>query len=302
MLKKRITPIQNITYIALMSAVNLIFVLLTTILPFLYVLIIFLLPLTSVIVCLYCKKMYFPIYAFATIGLCLIFNLWKITDTIFYVAPSIITGLIFGICIEKKVPAFFLVLLSTIVQAGITYATIPLIDLMVDINTIDYFLGIFKLSEFQYKDFLPPVFIFVISSIQMLLTYMVLKEEVVKVGYEINTSDISEFVLFFIELGLIVLSFVFTFIYGPLTLLFFGFSLYVGIYQCGLLFNHKKALGIIGILSSLIVTIFLYAGLNHLIKKPYAILILLAFFIIISFISLATYLFKNVDKEQKNEE
>ena len=302
MLKKRITPIQNITYIDLMSAVNVIFVLLTTLLPLLYVLIIFVLPLTSVIVYLYCKKMYFPIYAVATIGLCLIFNLWRITDTIFYVAPSIITGLIFGICIEKKVPAFFLILISTVVQAGITYATIPLVNLMVDINTIEYFLRLVKLGEFEYKDFLPPVFIFVISSIQMLLTYLVLKEEIVKVGYEINTKDISELVLFIMEISLIVISFVFTFIYGPLTLLFFGFAVYVGLYQISLIYARKKVLCLVSVLGALIATVLLYAALNHLIKKPYAILIILVFFAINAVVSFAAYIFKKDDETQINEE
>ena len=302
MLKKRITPIQNITYIALMSAVNVIFVLLTTLLPVLYVLIIFLLPLTSVIVYLFCKKMYFPIYAVATIGLCLIFNLWRITDTIFYVAPSIITGLIFGICIEKKVPAFFLILISTVVQAGITYATIPLVNLMVDINTIEYFLRLVKLDEFAYKDFLPPVFIFVISSIQMLLTYIVLKEEVIKVGYEINTNDISELVLFIMEIALIVISIVFAFIYGPLTLLFFGFAVYVGLYQISLIYMRNKVMCLVSVLGALVTTIMLYAILNSLIKKPYAILILLIFFVINAVVSFLAYIFKKDKEPQISEE
>ena len=90
-LAKRETLIQNIAYMALMAAINVIFVLLTTLVPVLMFLIIIVLPLTSTMVTLLCKKKYFPIYAIATIALCMIVTIWKIDDTIFYVIPSIIT-------------------------------------------------------------------------------------------------------------------------------------------------------------------------------------------------------------------
>ena len=127
MFKKRETALQNMTYIALMCAINVIFVLLTTILPFLFLLIVFLLPLTSIIIYLFCKKYYFPIYAISTVILCALFNIWRVTDTIFYVVPSIVTGFIFGVCIERKVPAFFTIIVASIAQALMTYASFPLI-------------------------------------------------------------------------------------------------------------------------------------------------------------------------------
>ena len=89
---KRETLVQNIAYMAIMAAINVVFVLITTLVPALLFLMIFVLPLTSTMVTLLCKKKYFPIYAVATIGLCMVVTLWKIDDTIFYVIPSIITG------------------------------------------------------------------------------------------------------------------------------------------------------------------------------------------------------------------
>ena len=304
MFKKRKTVLQNMTYIALMSAVNVIFVLLTTLVPFLFVLIIFLLPLTSVIVYCFCKKRFFPIYAVATVGLCLIFNLWKITDTIFYVIPSMITGLIFGIFIEKKVPVFYTLFVSTIVSIGMTYASFPLIKLIVEIDTIDYFLKLFGLSEYAYKDFLPPLFIFVISSIQMVLTYLIIKDEVIKLGIEINDDDSSTWVLTIMETSFIILSIVFAFIYGPVSFLLFGCALYVSIYQCVLLFVINKKIFLISFGSAIVVEIFLYAILNSHINKPYSYLIILAIPLIINIVSISNYcleIFRNKDKLNKEQ-
>ena len=299
MFKKRETVLQNMTYIAIMSAINVIFVLLTTLLPILFVLIIFLLPLTSLIVYCFCKKRYFPIYAVSTIGLCLIFNLWRVTDTIFYVIPSIITGLVFGICIEKKVPVFYTLFITTLIGVALTYASFPLIQLIVNIDTIEYFLKLFNLSEFAYKDYLPPLFIFAISSIQMALTYIVIKEEVVKLGIEVSEEDASCLILFITESVFILGSIGFAFIYGPISLLLFGFAIYVYVYQLVLLFADKKVLFMIAFLSSIVVGVFVYAAFNQSINKPFSYLLMLSVPLIINIVSISNYcLEKNRNKDK----
>ena len=95
--KKRETLVQNIAYMAIMAAINVIFVLLTALLPPLMFLMVFVLPLTSAVVTLFCKKRYFPIYFIVTIGLCMLasFGIY-IFDTFFYVLPALISGFFFG--------------------------------------------------------------------------------------------------------------------------------------------------------------------------------------------------------------
>ena len=162
---------------ALMAAINVIFVLLTTFVPVLFFLIVFVLPLTSVIVTLHCQKKYFPIYAVATIGLCLICTIWKIDDTIFYVIPSLISGFIFGLLVEKKVPSFWIILITTVLQIGFTYASIPLIKVMTGRNIIEVFAVAFGIGDFQYLDYVTPCFIFFISLAQEVLAFMIIREE-----------------------------------------------------------------------------------------------------------------------------
>ena len=164
--KKRETLIQNISYMALMAAINVVFVLLTTFVPFLFFLIVFVLPLTSTIVMLFCRKRYFLIYALATLGICLIVTLSNIGDTLFYVLPSIITGGLFGLLIEKNINNNVIIILATIAQSILTYAALPLIELFSGINVIYTFVNLFKLNDFEYVTYLIPISIFFISLMQ----------------------------------------------------------------------------------------------------------------------------------------
>ena len=142
--KKRETVVQNIAYMAIMAAINVIFVLLTALLPPLMFLIVFVLPLTSAVVTLFCKKRYFPIYAVATVALCLLTTMGiYIYDTFFYVIPSLITGFVFGLLIEKRVPAIYIIVLSSALQYILSYLTFLVLDLILpDINFIDALLSI----------------------------------------------------------------------------------------------------------------------------------------------------------------
>ena len=117
--QKKTTLVHHITYMGIMTAINLIFIVLATYIPFLMFLLILLLPFVSTIVSYYCQKRYYLIYAVASIGLCLIFN---ISDTIFYVVPAIITGFLIGVLLEKKINPFWLILSSTVVESALTFA------------------------------------------------------------------------------------------------------------------------------------------------------------------------------------
>ena len=115
--RKRETAIQNISYMSIMAAINVIFVLLSNVLPILLFILIFLLPLTSAIVTIYCRKRYYPIYLVVTLALCILVSFgFTIFDTLIYVFPSLLTGFVFGVCFEKNVPAIIILVGNTILQ------------------------------------------------------------------------------------------------------------------------------------------------------------------------------------------
>lgn len=295
---KKQTLIQNITYMALMAAINVIFVLLTTLVPFLVFLIVFVLPLTSTIVTLHCKKRYFPIYAVATIGLCLLCTIWKIDDTIFYVIPSIVSGFVFGLLVEKKVPSFWIILSTTIIQIGFTYASIPLIKLMTGRDIIQDFATVFFIKDFIYLDYVTPCFIFFIALAQEILAFVIIREELPKFGYqldEVKNIPISLGVSIIVSILFVVM---FAFLYGPLSYLFTLVGLFLTVYAIAYLIGKNKIIIYILLCSSALVSFFLFGVFYGMVKEPFGLLFInILFFIIAIIVLFNNYLVKTNKKD-----
>ena len=301
-IKKKEKLVENITYMALMAAINVIFVLLTTFIPFLFFLLVFILPLTSAIVVIHCKKRYFPIYAVSTVALCLICTIWKIDSTIFYVIPSILSGFLFGLMSEKKVPSIWIIMATTVLQIGMTYASMPLIKLITNRDIVDTFATAFMISDFKYLNYVVPSFIFFMSITQEVITYVVIKEELSKFGVSYDEPKNIDLILV-ISLGVsLLLTLILAFIYGPLAYLFGLFSLYFGIYSLiHLIFINKKTVYILLGVSAFL-TIFLFALIYPNTPEPLGLLLVNIFFVFVVLIILLNKYLLSRNKEGKIEE
>ena len=268
--KKRESIIQNMAYMGIMAAINVIFVLLTYFIPFLLFLLIFLLPLCSAIISYYCKKIYFPIYFLVVTAICIVIDP---SDTLFYVIPSLITGFIFGLFISVKLKPVFIVVIAAIIQFGITFLTLPLVkamtgrDIIVDIATI------FNLKDYVYLDYLKLSFIFFIALVQIIITYMVMQSELSKLGLEFNEAKNKEWVIDVLTLSSLALLTLFSFVYPPLSYIFLFLALIFSFDRLAFLdLSHFKIylieLGVI-VLGS----IFFVAGLYSIIQKPLGLLL-----------------------------
>ena len=295
--EKKQTLVQNITYMALMAAINVIFVLLTTLVPFLVFLIVFVLPLTSTIVTLHCKKRYFPIYAVATIGLCMLCTIWKIDDTIFYVIPSIISGFVFGFLVERKIPSFWIILSATLIQIGFTYASIPLIKVMTGRDIIQDFATVFLIKDFIYLDYVTPCFIFFLALAQEILAFVIIREELPKFGYALEEPRNVPLSLALSIGTSIVLVVVFAFVYGPLAYLFTLIGLFLTIYAITYLIIQNKIIIYILLGASLLVSFFLFAVFYSMVKAPLGLLFINILFFIVSIIVLFNNYLVKTDKK-----
>lgn len=287
---KKTTLVHHITYMGIMTATNLIFIVLATYVPFLMFLLILLLPFVSAVVSYYCKKRYYIIYAIASIGLCLIFN---ISDTIFYVVPAIVTGFMIGLLLEKEINPFWLVLSSTIIESALTFALIPLINLIGNVDIVVTFLTIFKLNEFTYKTDVTYLFIYFISLVQCTLTHFVLLGDAKKIGIDVNT-EVTSYGPYIIGAELMmVLSLTFSFFYVPLSLIFLAISIYFAVFLLIDLLISKKTLIYVLLGTLLLVCFFTFAILYATIKAPLGLLIAIIFPLVISLVSFVNnYLIK----------
>lgn len=272
--KKKTTLVHHITYMGIMTAINLIFIVLATYIPLMMLLLILLLPFASTIVSYFCLKRYYLIYVVASIGLCMIFN---ISDTLFYVVPAIISGFFIGVLLERGIHPFWMVLSSTIINAALTYAFIPLINFISKADIVEAFLTIFKLNDFAYRTELVYLFIFFISLIQVALTHFILLTDAKKMGIEINTR-VNSFGPFIAGLEFCVLmSICCGFFYLPLALVFVAMSLYFASFLLiDLMMAKKLAIYIIfGI--SLFAGMIVFALFYQYISKPNGIILVVVF-------------------------
>ena len=281
---KKETIIQNLTYIAIMAAINVVFVLLAVFLPYLYLILLFALPLTSTFVMLFCKKRYFPIYAVATIGLCFLASINSIGDTFFYIIPSILTGAITGFLIEKKLNGAFIIISTSLIHFLFSLATLPLIKTITGVELMESVFTLFKLNDFAYKSYLTGPFIYFTSLAQMAVTYFVLKNEIKKIGFEIKTSftKIDILLLSLYEILMFGMTVLFAFIWeeSSYTFLILGLvpSIVLLVYELSL-FNKIKCI-IMGIITVLFP--FVYALIYPNIPDPLGILIIGILFILIN--------------------
>ena len=202
--QKKDTPIANLTFIAIMAAINVIFALLFAFIPYVIVILILILPLTSVLVGLFCQKRYFPIYIIVTLGLCFVSAIWDISIPLFYILPSMITGFIFALFINLKVPNIYLIFLTSVVQMLFSYLAILFSKFVLRIDIIETFKNLLALQEFELFYVIVPSFIFIISLIQSVFSYMIIKDELPKFGYKINESYENKWYFLYIILACLI--------------------------------------------------------------------------------------------------
>lgn len=297
--KKKETLIQNITYMAVMAAINVVFVLMTTFVPVLMFLIIFVLPLTSTIVTLFCKKRYFPIYAFATVGLCMLVTFWNISDTLFYVIPSIISGFLFGIMIIYKIHSLWVIFASSIIQLMFTYLMMPITKFLTGIDIVNVFSSAFGVNNFIYLSYLIPSFIFFLSLVQSSFSYIVIKEELPKFNYQFKDHSLYLWSSYIALLLSSICVLVFAFFNGPIAFLFMMILIYFAIFIItNSIANGNKVvwicLPIVGFIGVLV-----YASLYKLVASPINYLLISIIFILLALVGFIFDIYKFEKKKRE---
>ena len=273
--QKKTNIVHNITYMAIMTAINLIFILLDRFLPFLTVLLILLLPFASAVVSYYCLKRYYIIYAIANIGLCFIF-----IESLFYVVPAICTGFVIGLLLDKKVHPFWMLLSSVVIEAVLAFAFIPLINLMTGSDLIKTTFELFRLKDFAYKPHLMYLAILFVAFAQCTLTHFIMLSEIKKIGIETNTcvDSFGPYILGLLTTLIVALIFALT--YSPLSLAFVALSFYFAIFLLFDIALCKKPLVYVCLGFLLTVAFFLFVIFYTKIEKPLG-------FVLVSLFSLA---------------
>ena len=171
---------------------------------------------------LYCQKRYYPIYIIVTIGLCFVSAIWDPSITVFYILPSMITGFIFALFTKLKMSNIYLIVIPSLIQLAFSYLGLYLSYLLTGIHALEVLQKFLALEDFKLYYVIAPSLVFTICLIQSLFSYMIIKDELPKFGYEINAKS---------ELFYINVAFIGLLIIGIIVMGLFEVTL-VGAYLC----------------------------------------------------------------------
>lgn len=273
MFTKKETLLQNMAFMGIMAAINVLLCTLGAYLPITGIFVMIFLPFFSAIVTMLCRWKYYPIYAIATIGVSLCATLWNTEYTLFYLIPSVITGFLFGFCFSKKLNGTYAILLTSLTQLGLTYLMLPIIKGIYGTDLIYTFLTLFKLIDnFDYVMVIVPSFIYLLSLSQMVFSYIVLINEIKK--FDTLEEKPIDKTLTLIGIGLAVLVIPFMFFAVNVSYLFMFIALFV---SSSIIVNSvierykpKIVLNFIFLMFGFILVFALYSKIN----KPYAFLLI----------------------------
>ncbi len=158
-MRKRVTLIENITFMAIIAAFYAIASLIVSFVPALSLLFMLVLPLLSVLVVLYCENKYLIIYFIAALVLSLIASIHNLYVSFFYLIPALITGIVMGLLIKAKVTSSLVFLLTSFIQVGISFLGIVFIRWIYEIDIVNSILSVLNLTAHPHKLTIVSVFI-----------------------------------------------------------------------------------------------------------------------------------------------
>ncbi|MCQ2792179.1 MAG: hypothetical protein MJ208_01500 [Bacilli bacterium] len=284
MLTKKETLLQNMAFMGIIAAINVLLSALGAYFPVAGIFIMILLPFFSAAVAMLCKWKYYPIYAFASIGVALCATLWNTEFTIFYLIPSIITGFLFGMCFTYKLTGTYSLLLTSIAQLGLTYLALPIIKAIYDVDLINVFLTVFKLDNNPHAPLMVPSFIYLLSLVQMLFSYIVLTNEIKKFTNDSENQNGFYLKIIGLLLAILVIPFAFFALNASYLFMFIALFLTISVFVDIVYTKNRKNIIIYSILLS--IGFILIFALFNVIKMPYALLVIDASNILILSLSL----------------
>jgi len=256
---KNSLAIKQLTYISIMCGINILFTILNLFLPFFTLVILIGLPFASLLVKMKVNFRYVIIYFLATIISCFLIDF---QTAAFYIFPSLVSGLLFGFLIQKRVNGFYIMIINSLVNIILQTISIFLIQIISNVNMFDFFSKVLNLSINRFKELYLVIF-FAVGLLQSLFSYIIIEEEIKKFNYEIDESYSLFYVLligntFFSGIGFFIN-------YLPISYLLSSIGLFTSIFLFAYLFKCQKSFIRYSLLISYIIAFFIWVAVNQLI-------------------------------------
>lgn len=173
---------------SIMAAINVIFALISSYIFAFSLLVMLFLPLASIVVALNVDLKYYPVYLIGTLLLSLVLNFANFDNTLFFLLPVLMSGLTFGLLIKHKVSDVFIILIVSLVNLTTLFITIPIINLIYDINFLEVFASFIGFNDLAVGRLILPSVLTLLAFMQTLLTLVIISQDAKYFQIEINTT------------------------------------------------------------------------------------------------------------------
>lgn len=215
MFKKRTTPVQNITFIAIMTGIVSVLSLLTSFVPLAGAIMSLFLPIVGVLVALFCMKRYYPLFIITSIGLVIVTGLYNLSNALIFIIPSLITGLVFGMLMRANTSSFFAILISGIIQALLDVAINYIVVAIYEINIIQQIISVFQLTNHNAVNIIIPVGVLFVSLVQFIISFAIISPQIATFYPEKPKKNQRQLIDTISALSFGIFAFIFIFIHIP---------------------------------------------------------------------------------------
>jgi len=227
--KKRETPVENIAFLGIISALLAIVSLVASFIPLAFLGVAILSPLIAAIASYYAKDRYIIVFALSASLLCLMVTLYNYNETIFGVIPGIISGSFFGFLLKKKMPSSLIITLSSILQFALNYLGLLLIKALTDINIIETGIALLGLNGRGNINYFVPCFIYTYALAESSISFLVIEGALEHFGEKETSWYILDKIMPCISLTLLGLALGFAFLLPPLAYVFMAIGIYLSL-------------------------------------------------------------------------
>ena len=295
MFKEKKTTVENMTYVAIMSAIVVVISLLTSFIPMAGAVFGLVVPIIGTLVALFAKPRFSIVFIVVTVLLSVVASLYAIQNTMFFIIPPVITGLIFGLLLRKGIGPSVSLIACAITQAIINVGVYFAIDILYELNVIQMLLDLLNLATHRYIDTIIGLGVLMFALIQFILSYILVYPYAERFTNN-KTNNKKELLVHLLICSLSPILMVISVYFAPfLSYVFFGVSIYSACFLLYSIITEKKILKIIYVIFlSFGASIAFIATSSIPDMVPYTLLFfgLIPFFLVVPFISQIRYLIK----------
>lgn len=275
---KKYSSVQSLVFVSILAAITIVLFSILNYFTYAFIIVTFIFPFLGVFVGLNVNKYYSFLYFFVSILICVFINLYDLSNLIFYLLPSLLSGLIISFLLNKSISIKIQILLVSLFYFIYLLISIPIINTFYEVDFLNTLSILFfgENSSLSNYIFIPSIFI--VEFIKTMLIYFILY--CFNQKYKIITNFTAE-PKYFYGIALIALSILGLISYAlnyilwlPVLVIIINFIILI--FSLTKL-NYKKPITYIALSISFILTIIIYVCFYKYIESPYEFILLNSF-------------------------